>query len=459
MTPRVRFGLATAGSLIVLVALGMLWFRQRMPPYACRECNVLLISIDTLRADHMGCYGYARNTTPNIDTFRRDAVLFQTTIAQASSTSFSHGSMFTSLIPQHHGASWTTKSPLKPYVRTMPQILTAHGYVSVSYNGGGLIAAPFGFDRGFAIYDSQGDAKFSARVDAGIAWLRDNMVQKFFLFLHSYEVHVPYDPEDRFVRLFEDAYAGELPRTISPDLVKAINRGERRFDGHDLQHIVNVYDGGIRSMDEGFGKLDRFLHDSGLYDQTLIILTGDHGEELGEREKVAWHSHSLYDEVLRAPLIVKFPRSWQAGAVVEAQVSHVDILPTVLDVLGIPADSAFVGQSLGRLVTPDRAAVDDDARIVISQRDDGKEPLTAVRTPHWKLLTRRSFDVNLLYDLQSDPLETHDVAPEHPAVVAAYQQAFSRVLATRAVGVLDYTAGLNEGTREQLRALGYGEEP
>jgi arylsulfatase A-like enzyme len=442
---------------IVLIAVAVAVCSSAWPvmrllarPYRCADCNVVLVSIECLRADHVGAYGYERPTTPYIDAFAADAVRFANAIAQGSSTTYSHGSMLTSLIPQHHGASGHRRTPFRPYVATLPQILTAAGWLSVSFNGGAMLRGELGFGSGFAVYDSNQNGTLAERSRAAIAWLRGHRSHPFFLFLHSYEAHHPYEPREELFRMLDRGYSGSLPRDISVDLLERINSGSMKLSGDDLRHIVDAYDAEVRSADEGFGVLIAALKELGLYDRTMILVTGDHGDEFGEHGRVGWHSHTVYDELLRVPLLVKFPRSWRAGEVVERQVSHVDMMPTILDVLDVPSSWPFDGRSLiGEL---DAGAADE--RAAISQCDDGKKPLTSVRNRRWKLIARKGGKARL-FDLGADPSETADVADAHADVVADLQHRFEAVVAAQKSVLHPVQLPLEEKVREQLRALGY----
>jgi arylsulfatase A-like enzyme len=221
----------------------------------------------------------------------------------------------------------------------------------------------------------------------------------------------------------------------------------------DARHIVDLYDAEIRSADEAFGRLRRLLRRAGLYDDTLLILTGDHGEELGEHGKYGWHSHAIHDEILRVPLLIKFPRSWKGGTRVRRQVSHVDFPPTVFDVLGITPRWRFDGHSLVPVVASDGAAA--AAEFVVSQCDDGKKPLTSIRTPHWKLLMREGSEERTLFDLEHDPGEHDDVAAANPQVVDEYEAVYRRMREERKKIVFQVPLPVSEEAVAALRRLGY----
>jgi arylsulfatase A-like enzyme len=349
---------------------------------SCQDCNVLFISIDTLRADHLGCYGYKQPTSPNIDRFAAESVLFSDATAHAPSTEPSHASMFTSLLPVHHGGLRAKHRPVSEKVRMMAEILKDAGLRTVSFNGGGQVAASYGFDRGFEIYDSS-TGRFADKVGKAVLWLQNNKDQRFFMFLHTYEVHAPYAPAARHMELFDAGYTGNLPDEIMPKLLIDINDGVRHIDEQDARHIVAAYDAGIHSVDAAFGALHNYLKKSGLLDKTIVIFTSDHGEELGEHGQMGRHSHALYDELLHVPLIIRLPGGRVASGVIDELVRGIDLLPTVTELLGLASLEQFSGTSLVPLLGRQEAA----PRLAISQLDSNEPVLPAsVRTKASKLI-------------------------------------------------------------------------
>ena len=430
--------------LLVVATLGglavFLWLRPEPHP------NVLLISIDTLRADRLGCYGYARPTSPSIDAFAKDAVVFRQAIAQAPSTLPSHASILTSLHPHEHQASVARKTALPPAVLTLAEVLRSEGFATAAYTGFGQLDPIYGLDQGFETYERAPSDAFLGTVEAAIAWLRRAPHRPWFLFLHTYETHHPYAAEARFLDVFDDAYDGPLPRAIDIDLLKRINRGELALGANDLQHLRNAYDAEIRSMDEAFGKLMRFLRKKGLYDDMLVILTSDHGEEFGEHGKVGWHSHTLYDELLKVPLVIKLPGSRAAGRAPESQVRSIDIAPTVLGAVGVDAPAAFRGADLVRWLDAGEAP----ELVAVSERDArGRTRVrSSLRTDGWKLWSPR------LFDLSADPAETVDVAEKHADLARELEASLAELLSRAPT---DAPREVEPGTEtiERLRALGY----
>lgn len=412
-----------------------------VPDYGFPECNVILISLDTLRPDHLGCYGYPRDTSPRIDLFSKDSVLFESAISHAPSTKPSHASVFTSMLVSHHGAMGGDAN-LSDDSLTMAEIMKKQGYTTVSYNGNGRIASLYGFGQGFDVYDESYPNKFIKTVNAANQWLDDHPGEKFFMFLHTYEVHLPYNPAEKYLKLFVTDYSGSLPNLVRESLVREINEGKRRITEEDKQHLVNLYDASIRSLDAAFGALIKSLVKRDLYDESLIIVFSDHGEEFGERGKVSEHSYSLYDELLKVVLLIKFPRGAFRSARVKDSVRLIDILPTVHDVLDIPIPPHFEGVSLIRKIGGDTK----EGLFCISELGNLKK--RSIRTDRWKLYQ------TMLFDLEKDPSETVDVSKEQKRVKNQLEAAMREGIEAR-----DQKRGKNvtpdDETRARLKELGY----
>ena len=412
----------------------------------------MIVSIDTLRPDHLGCYGYGKPTSPRIDAFRREAVLLREVVAAAPSTLASHASMFTSLGAQHHGASIAANSALRPGIVTLAELLQRAGFATASFNGGGQIHRTWGLDRGFGVYESATDASeadigedtMAGQVERAKGWLQWVGPRPFFLFLHTYEIHHPYTPSPERLRSLEGTYAGTLPDHISIRLLEKINSGQRVLRPGDLAHIVAAYDAELASADAGFGDLLALLRGLGRYDSSIVVLTSDHGEAFGERGRVGWHGDSLYDEQIRIPLIVKLPGARLAGRTVETQVREIDLAPSLLSLLGLPAPPQFSGTSI------DFAGGAPDHPPWSVASIDGQPKSVAVRTHRWKWYEGR------LYDLDHDPGESRDVASLHPQVERDLEERLVAILRSREIAG-PTPVEMADDVRERLKALGYVE--
>lgn len=421
--------------------------------YRCDDCNVILISIDTLRQDHVGVYGYHRNTTPNVDAFAAESIRFDTAIAHAPSTLPSHASIFTSMIPEHHRAFHATDRPLPDEAVTMAEVLWDEGFRTGGFTAGAQMHRKYKLDQGFDVwFNYEGDEthqrRFSDIVDKGKEFLAEHGDERFFLLLHTYEVHTPYTPPPEYLHEFDPDYDGPLGDEISVDYLKSVfnNPVRLRVSEKDRQHIIAAYDGEIRNMDDAFGDLVAYLRENGLYENTMIIFTSDHGEEFGERGRVGWHSWTLYEELVRVPLIVKMPAGRFAGRTVGEVARGIDLLPTIVDVVGAsPSPAAsFEGASLMDRVLNRRG----DAVYAVSQRDYAGEIPTSIRTQRWKL-----YD-GALYDLAADPMERYDVSLDYPLVKAALDVNLAMIRQMKGLQDAERIE-LDEEMRRQLRALGY----
>ena len=437
---------------LALLALGslVLWSCGSQPASHDRPAyNVILISIDTLRSDHLGAYGYPRPTSPSVDSFAADSVLFSEAIAQAPSTLHSHASILSSLLPQQHRASWAARTRLDEEAVTLPEVMREHGYRTAAFTGGGQMAQIFGLDQGFESYVEPGAQLFSETVEHGIKWMEQVAGEPFFLFLHNYEVHHPYEPAQEYRDLLGVHYDGDLGPDITKELLQDIRAGDVDFDQEDLDYVIGLYDAEIRSMDDGFAQLVEYLKYRELYDRTLIVFTSDHGEEFNEHGVVGWHSHTLYDELLRVPMIVKYPGNGWGGTVIDDQVRGIDVAPTILGFLELPIPKEFVGADLGPLVSgaamPALDAVSRIDRVVQRER-------SSIRTREWKLAgldKRRS-----LFNLIDDPAELWDRSLKDAAVAAELETRLENLIAAREPHDPPEVAP-TEATLEELRNLGY----
>ncbi len=436
--------------------------------------NVVIVSVDTLRADRLGCYGNPVPTSPEIDRFAGDAVIFENTIAQAPSTLPSHASLLTSLLPSHHGASYGLSTPLPEEIITTAEVLRDAGWATAAFTGGGQLAPAYGIAQGFDRYEEPRQADtLNNTVEAAVEWLESEQPERFLLFLHTYEVHSPYTPEPEILAQLESGYEGDLPPTISNELIDRINSGEVELGQGDLEHILACYDAEIRSTDAGFGRFVAYLREAGLYDNTLIVFTSDHGEEFGEHGVVGWHSHTLYDELLRVPLLVKFPQKWAAGQSINSQVRLIDVAPTITGTLGLDPVEQFTGTDLRRVV---EACTPADLAAVSQQDSDTGFRYSSLRTGEWKIYPSKLFNRDTmrgeslarraavkigalwrpfrLLNLREDPGEHHDVGSANRGVRKRLRTALEERLAARPEPET-LSVEIDDETEEKLKALGY----
>lgn len=458
----------------VLVAAGAVIYAVRPAPSTVAlpgVRNVILISIDTLRADHLGCYGYERPTSPSIDAFASRGARFEKAMSSSSWTVPAHMTMFTGVDPPMHGAQGYPRSQRATRrVPTLAEILSARGFRTAAFTGGGYVAATFGFQRGFAKFSSQG-RHFNSNTASARHWIESNRDEPFFLFLHGYDVHGPYKPPAHYAQMFED----RSEKRFSGNLVIG---GPRPSDGK-LRFAISQYDAEIRAVDDVIGGLLREWEEMGVLANTLVVITSDHGEEFYEHGQV-YHSHALYDELLHVPLIMVGP-GVQAG-VHRTQVGLIDITPTILGALGLaPLQKTMMGVDLTPVLTGD---ADPPERLLFSSLQYSEVPyaIAAVRSDEWKLIAwnvaalrdytlkksakqylrklrlDRREDFAELFDLRNDPGEIRDVGAERPetrdrfaAILTRRQQEAERLKVADETG----SPVLREKDVEALKALGY----
>lgn len=315
-----------------------------------RPLNVIVVGIDTLRPDHLGCYGYHRETSPNIDAFAAGGVLFENCISQAPWTAPSFATVFSSLYPSQHG-SMDVHSKIRESVPTLATMLKEHGYATGAVINAPALKPEFGLSRGFDSYDM---TPLEGRIGDGttrdvLAWIDENMAGPFFMFAHYFDPHIPYAPPPGYDDLFHKGYEGRIRNPF--DLEGFSKARDRLFEEmkdlteDDWAEIVNLYDGEIVFVDEAFGDLMSGLEERGLIENTIVILLADHGEEFFEHGGFE-HGHSLYDELIHVPLVISLPGRVEEGTRIRNQVRLLDVTPTVFDLLGLERPAHFEGVSL-----------------------------------------------------------------------------------------------------------------
>jgi arylsulfatase A-like enzyme len=407
--------------------------------------NVILISIDTLRADHLGCYGYHRESSPNIDRMAAEGTLFENAFSPTAWTLPGHASMFSGLAPQRHGAT-RSETAIRSEVPLVAEILRDHGYRTAGVVNAPFMQAKFGFDRGFDGFTYVPKLEVDRHQKTVLDTLHADDGRPFFLFLHYMSVHDPYAPEDpynRFVGTYEQPIGVDGQRLLK--LWRAMDRGEATLNADEVRFLDDLYTGGVLSVDARIGELLESLEQLGLAEDTVIILTSDHGEEFMEHGSIV-HTKTLYDELLSVPLIVRGP-GVPAGARVRSMAGLVDIMPTVLGLVGLDIPNGLDGLDLADYWHDD--SVPRRLLEIETSWIDGTRAKRGIRTPTHKLIVDLEAGTTEFYDLVEDPGETQNLYP-HP-VAAELEQALQS-LEARAVGD---EVELTPEDIEQLRSLGY----
>jgi arylsulfatase A-like enzyme len=411
-----------------------------------RAKGVILVSIDTLRRDHVGAHGYAKPTTPRLDTLAQGGILCDDAVSTSSWTLPAHLSMLTSVDPGVHGGTDMSHG-FNRRVPTLPALLRKAGFATQAVTSHLYVSAVYGLHDGFDHLDFRQDRRAAEVADRAIEILDRVGDRPFFLFLHLYDPHWHYDPPHAQRRLFAGSYTGEITG-LWQDFSK---RDRSNTTAADLDHLLALYDGEIRYADDEVGRVLDHVKARGLDRGTLVVVTSDHGEEFLEHG--SWeHQKTLYEEVVRIPLVVNGPGV--APRKEAAQVSLLDVMPTVLAWAGLPPSPAQQGRSL--LAPPgEREAygetehtIDHTPKLflrggagrlkaIVSLAPDG-----ALRRCEW-------------YDLAADPGEAREAAPPLALADALRGRAIARWREGRGRGGPAPAVELTPEQRERLRALGY----
>jgi arylsulfatase A-like enzyme len=408
---------------------------------ACKDCNVVLIAIDTLRADHLGAYGYDRNTSPNIDAFAKEARVFTSFYSNAPWTVPSFAAMFTSLYPSDVRMQLPSDK-LDEKFTTLAETLQQNGYATVGFNSPSPVSRSGGYFQGFdsftVVAPDQRDQDTTLLVPKALEWLDANEGKKFFMFLHSFEVHDPFCPPDEFDE-FRGGEASSALDCVDIGTISKHNRGEEALSRQDLARVVSLYDGDLRHADYNLGRLFERLQADGLYRNTIVVVTADHGEELGERGVIG-HAYSLHNELVHVPLVVRAPNL--VPGIEPNTASTIDIAPTLLELVGIPKPPSFKGTPLtnleaSRVVYQETSAPLELVKLldrIVASPQAGQNVVRQSTVPalkesiiqaSWKYTVDHASNTRALYDLGSDPKEERNLigtnAPQQRLLEEAYE--------------------------------------
>lgn len=442
------------------------------PPAVASGPDVILISLDTYRWDALGLNRSESGIlTPNLDRFGRDAVNFTGMFAQMPHTLPSHASMFTGLYPDVHRAL-TNTSPLPASIPTLAEVLALAGYRTVGFTSCTWFKEKFGLAQGFETYEVISNLDhytFAAEINdmafelfETLPKLTDPGRRPLFLFLHYYDAHsdigqdLPYWAPEAY-RLGINGSDGRFcdpAGNCATEYLQAADRHGRDLSSAEIEDLRRLYLSGIRYLDHQLGQLFQRLREAGLSDNSLTIITADHGEEFREHGRFI-HAQA-YDETMRVPLLVRFPGGEYSGATVSALVESTDILPTILDVLDLPAPSPLQGRSLLAVL-----AGHSDRQEVIVQGKERKH-LYGLRTAEYKLLHDFATGATELYDLRTDLRERNDLAGSQPEIAKRLRRRLIRRITENREFASDLGPVLQPGTTEltveevkRLKALGY----
>jgi arylsulfatase A-like enzyme len=413
--------------------------------------SAVLISIDTLRADHLGVYGHARPTSPHLDAFAAGGVVFEDARSTAAWALPAHASMLTGLTPARHGGR-TFRHFLPSELPTLATLLHARGFATAGFVNSGFLKPRFGIARGFGTYalfreDDSPEGAAPRITQRALAWLEEHRDRPFFLFLHYFDVHSDYSAVPRIRQEFAPE-PGRLTGTTA-ELMRIRGSGGP-VDAADAERLARLCDAGIRQLDEGLAPLLAWLETSGALEQTMVVVTADHGEEFGEHGSVG-HDRTHYRELLHVPLVLR-GAGLPAGVRVAEPVSLTDLAPTLLRLLGVEPPPDLDGRDLAPLWrSPAGPAA--PRPLFAETSPQAEDALRSVRLGPLELIRDRRTGRAELYDLASDPGETRDFSAErpedaaHPGALLDALEAGAREPAVHGEDDPELEA--------QLRALGY----
>lgn len=399
--------------------------------------NVLLVTLDTTRADHLPCYGYAGVSTPNLDAVAGRGVVFEQAATATPLTLPSHSTIMTGMYPTFHGVRVNGNTALGDDQTTLAEVFRARGYATGAFIAAFVLDGRWGLKQGFDHYDDKFDLKKYKHLDLGevqrpgneiadaaLTWLESEKSKPFFAWVHFYDPHVPYAPPEPYA----STYARRGP--------------------------YGLYDGEIAFMDEQIGRLTDWLARNGLDKSTVVVFVGDHGEALGSHGE-GTHGYFIYDCTMHVPFLVATPFDSMRGKRVSAQVRTADVFPTILDLVGAPSPTKAQGRSLVGLMF-DPARKDDVpayGEAMASNIQFGWSALHVLRTPRYKYIDAPRAE---LYDLVRDGGEQNNLIADSPDVARRMKAELERLMAETSLGAsTPQAANLDKETMERLSALGY----
>lgn len=437
--------------------------------------NVLLVVVDTARADKFGCYGHPGGLTPRIDALAAEGVCFQRAVAHAPWTLPSTASLLTSLHPEQHGAGgFLDLAPLErgegPRIAFRPlaeevQTVT-ESFRSAGWRTGAIVNVDF-LDEGFGLtqgvddldarwYESNQEVRSATQTtDLALDWLAEHGDEPFFLLAHYFDAHAVYEPpkefRERFAAPQDRADSNFIFGTRSHMLL--LRAGKLELDAGLIERAERLYEAELAYVDEQVGRLVAGLADNGLDQNTLVVVTADHGEEFLEHGGFE-HGHSLYDELVRVPLVLRLPGTIAPDQRLGGTAGLLDVAPTICDLVGLDVPNAFQGHSLVEAIREGKGL----ERGMLAHGNFWGEPLASWESGGWKLIMTPvpGGEPRVeLYDLLNDPEEQRDLAASNPDDVERLRSEYEAVREHLAASAHGSTVELSEETQQRLKALGY----
>jgi arylsulfatase A-like enzyme len=438
--------------------------------------NIIFIVNDSLRSDHLSCYGYNRNTSPHLDIFAKKGVLFAHAITQGANTSIAVPSLLNSRYPYE-----SYQSLINGDFPGLAEVLQNHGYITAAFSANPFISSEFGFNRGYDLFlylpyadrfdilllnlyskitpylniPSNGGAFYAPLSDMNQRikdFLENNQNKPFFIYIHTMDTHIPYLPPSKYIRNFLDNYRRGYTNDYYLQRTNKMERSGSHWD-KALTNLIARYDGSILYLDEYIGKLWTHIEKLHLQEKTLLIITADHGDEHNEHGKL-FHGDDLYEETIHVPLIFYHSNVLPQGKVITQLVGHIDIMPTILDILNLSGDKDMKGLSLLPIIRDQSQSLSRD--FILSQANDK----VAIMNDKWKYIANLDNNQNIkgieFYDLLNDPRELHNLAQEKIEIKKVMQAKLLDYLKHAESRKLEMKIdNITPKLREHLKALGY----
>ncbi len=462
--------LAAAGAALLASAARSAMQENPRPPTppaadaapAAKGFNLLLVSIDTLRADHLGCYGYFRDTSATLDALAQEAVLFRECHSPLARTTPTHASLLTALFPIEHGLTDNITHERNQLVLADPVVTYAEvarqaGYRTAAFVSAAPVKRDTGLNSGFEVWDEPDASQRSADETNGpfLRWLNEAAEgPPFFAWLHYFDPHTPYRPPADYADRFQ---TDDKLRAYMQERRFAVEASKQHSDGPiedakswNMEEAINRYDAEIRFADDQLARVFATLKAAGAWDRTVIVVTSDHGEGLGQHD---WPNHGGYwQEQLHVPLMVRVPGT--EARQVRTILSTVDILPTVLGMTDRLPKGGLLSQASGRNVL----IGEGEAQAAYAQTPgDRGSTIRTLTTPRWRYIHRPGRG-DLLFDRLTDPHELNDVSSKHPDVIGAMRDELSKQMERQSERQARYGATRAPARKErvnELRELGY----
>jgi arylsulfatase A-like enzyme len=464
-------GLCGVVALVVVVALGCR-ARSGVEPV---HPPILLIVVDTLRADYLGAYGFRGDVSPAIDRLAAESVLFEGCRTVAPWTKPAMASLFTSLSPSVHGVTnhegryWGEQSAaattgiLVPEALTLAEVLQGAGYRTAGFNANPWMIAKYGFAQGFETWAEYPDSGATARMLADAdGWLRLHGDASTFVYVHLMDVHAPYrGPRPDFEALRASPSLGDGPMlsVAEEQAIPSHLDGDPRLASAERRAVPAwraKYAAGIRALDRRLASFLQRLRADGTLDRSLVVLLADHGEELYDHG--GWdHGYTVYEELLHVPLLIRMPHAVGGGRRLHGIVTLLDVMPTILALAGVPVPAGLEGRSLATTSGDPSGSDDLDGPAVLASTALERRGLHAVRVGRYKLIVDLEGSEEHLFDLAHDPGEHQELATSRPEIARALRARLTQRLTDLAAppALERRTLPVDDTTKDRLRALGY----